>query len=89
MSAASIARIVLPSLALVATCGTAAWVFETTRQTREAPLETVAAIPPAHPQAPAPDVRDEGSAAATEADAHAAPLFDYGGGGPARRSGGR
>jgi hypothetical protein len=73
MNAASIARIVVPSLALVATCGAAAWVFETTRQTREPPLETVAVIPPAHPQPAAPDVRgDEGSAAAAEAEAHAA-----------------
>jgi nucleoid-associated protein YgaU len=72
MNATSIARIVVPSLALVATCGTAAWVFETTRQTREAPLETVAAIPPARPQPAASDVPDEGSAAAAEAEVRAA-----------------
>jgi nucleoid-associated protein YgaU len=77
MTATSIARIVLPSLALVAACG-AAIGFGITHVRREPPVETRAAtaVPAILP--PASGARDEGSAALAtvqaEANAAAAPF---------------
>jgi nucleoid-associated protein YgaU len=77
MTATSIARIVVPSLALVAACG-AAIVFAFTHVRREPPVETRAAtaVPVILP--PASGTRDEGSAALatvqTRANAVAAPF---------------
>src|SRR5450755_1792153 len=70
MTATSIGRIVVPSLALVATCA-AALVFGITHVWREPPVETratiaTAAVPPA-----TLGVRDERSAATAQAEANA------------------
>jgi nucleoid-associated protein YgaU len=76
MTATSIGRIVVPSLAFVAT-GAAALVFGTTHVGREPPAETKALIAAAAVSPAASSVRDEGSAAATaqaEAKAVAAQL---------------
>jgi nucleoid-associated protein YgaU len=69
MTATSIGRIVVPSLALVAACG-AALVFGITHVGREPPVETRAATAaPVSP--PASGARDEGSAAPATAQAEA------------------
>jgi hypothetical protein len=64
MTATSIGRIVVSSLALVAT-GAAALVFGITHVWREPPAETKALIAAAAVSPAASSVRDEGSAAAT------------------------
>jgi nucleoid-associated protein YgaU len=70
MTATSIERIVVPSLALVAACG-AVLVFGITHVQREPPVETraAAATPPVAP--PVSGTRDEGSAALATAQAEA------------------
>jgi hypothetical protein len=75
MTATSIARIVLPSLALVAACG-AAIVFGITHVRHEPPVETRAAtaVPAILP--PASGARDEGSAALATAQAEANALSE-------------
>jgi hypothetical protein len=76
MIATSIARIVVPSLALVATCAVAL-VFGIRHVWREPPAETRAAIAATAVSPAASSIRDEGSAAATaqaEAKAVAAQL---------------
>ena len=77
MTATSIARIVVPSLALVAACG-AALVFGITHVRREPPVEPSAATAAPAILPPASGDRDEGSAAFTTAQAKsnavAAPL---------------
>jgi nucleoid-associated protein YgaU len=77
MTATSIARIVAPSLALVAACG-AALVFGITPVRREPPVVTSAATAAPATSPPASSARHEGSAALAtaqaEANAVAAPL---------------
>jgi nucleoid-associated protein YgaU len=70
MTATSIARIVVPSLALVAACG-AALVFGITHVRREPPAETRAATAATAVSPPASGARDEGSAALAMAQAEA------------------
>jgi len=72
MTAASIGRIVVPSLALVAACG-AALVFGITHLRREPPVETRAATAAPAFAPPASGARDEGSdaLASTQAQANA------------------
>src|SRR5258708_33411872 len=70
MTATSIARIVLPSLALVSACG-AALVFGITHVRREPPDETRAATAAPAVSPPASGARDEGSAALATAQAEA------------------
>jgi len=76
MTATSIGRIVVPSLALVAACG-AALVFGITHVRREPPVETRAATAAPAVAAPASGARDEGSAAlaTAQADANAVAAF--------------
>src|SRR3977135_3943933 len=62
MTATSIARIVVPSLALVAACG-AALVFGITHIRREPPVETSAATAAPTVSSPASSARDQSSAA--------------------------
>ena len=68
MTATSIGRMVAPSLALVATCG-AALVFGVTLLQREQQVKTRAATDAPAVALPAPDARDEGSAALATAQA--------------------
>jgi nucleoid-associated protein YgaU len=70
MTATSIARIVVPSLALVAACG-AALVLGITHLRREPPVETRAATAAPAVAPPASGARDEGSAALATAQAKA------------------
>ncbi|MEH2471100.1 nucleoid-associated protein YgaU [Nitrobacteraceae bacterium AZCC 2161] len=70
MTATSIARIVVPSLALVGACA-AALVFGITHVRREPPVETRAAIAAPVVSQPASGARDEGSAALATAQAEA------------------
>jgi nucleoid-associated protein YgaU len=70
MTAASIGRIVVPSLALVAAFG-AALVVGITHVRREPPVETRAATAAPAVSAPASDARDEGSVALATAQAEA------------------
>src|SRR3982074_888732 len=70
MTATSIARIVVPSLALVAACG-AALVFGITHVRRDPPVETRAATAAPAVSPPASGARDEGSAALATAQAEA------------------
>jgi len=70
MTATSIGRIVVPSLALVAVCG-AALVFGTTHVRRQPPVETRTATPAPAVWPPASGARDEGSAAPATAQAEA------------------
>jgi len=70
MTATSIGRIVVPSLALVAACG-AALVFGITHLRREPPVETRAATAAPAVSPPASGARDEGSAALATAQAEA------------------
>jgi nucleoid-associated protein YgaU len=70
MSVKSIGRIVVPSLALVATCG-AALVFGIPHVRREPPVETRAATAAPAVSPPASGARDEGSAAFATAQAEA------------------
>jgi nucleoid-associated protein YgaU len=70
MTATSIARIVVPSLALVAACG-AALVFGIAHVRREPPVETRAATAAPAVAPPASGARDEGSAALATAQAKA------------------
>jgi hypothetical protein len=70
MTATSIARIVVPPLALVAACG-AALVFGITHVRREPPVETKAATAAPAILLPASGARDEGSAALATAQAKA------------------
>jgi nucleoid-associated protein YgaU len=70
MTATSIGRIVVPSLALVAVCG-AALVFGTTHVRRQPPVETRTATPAPAVWPPASGDRDEGSAAPATAQAEA------------------
>ena len=70
MTATSIGRIIVPSLALVAACG-AALVFGITHVRREPPVETRAATAAPAVSAPASGARDEGSAALATAQAEA------------------
>src|SRR5260221_7524420 len=76
MTATSIGRIVVPSLALVAACG-AALVFGITHVRREPPVETRAATAAPAVSPPASGPRDEGSAslAKAQADANAVAAF--------------
>jgi nucleoid-associated protein YgaU len=70
MTGTSIARIVVPSLVLVAACS-AALVFGTTHVMREPPVETKAATAAPAVSPPASGDRDEGSAAFAAAQAEA------------------
>jgi nucleoid-associated protein YgaU len=70
MTATSIGRIVVPSLALVAACG-AALVFGTTHVWRQPPVEIRAATAPPAVSPPASVARDKGSAALATAQAEA------------------
>ena len=70
MTATSIGRIVVPSLALVAVCG-AALVFGTTHVRRQPPVETRTATAAPAVWPPASGARDEGSAAPATAQAEA------------------
>jgi nucleoid-associated protein YgaU len=70
MTATSIGRIVVPSLALVAACG-AALVFGITHVRREPPVETRAATAAPALSSPASGARDDGSAALATAQAEA------------------
>ena len=70
MTATSIARIVVPSLALVAACG-AALVFGITHEWRDPPVETRAATAAPAVSPPVSGARDEGSAALATAQAEA------------------
>ena len=70
MTTTSIGRIVVPFLALVATCG-AALVFGITHVKREPPVETKAATAAPAASPPASGDRDEGSAALATAQAEA------------------
>src|SRR5260370_6032783 len=70
MTATSIGRIVVPSVALVAACG-AALVFGITMIRREAPVETSAATVAPTVSSPASSARDESSAALATAQADA------------------
>ena len=70
MTATSIGRIVVPSLALVAVCG-AALAFGITHVWREPPLETKATTAAPAVSPPASGTRDEGSAALATAQAEA------------------
>ena len=70
MTATSIGRIVVPSLALVAVCG-AALVFGTTHVRRQPPVETRTATAAPAVWPPASGDRDEGSAAPATAQAEA------------------
>jgi nucleoid-associated protein YgaU len=70
MTATSISRIVVPSLALVAACG-AALVFGITDIRREPPLETSAATAAPAVSSPASSARDDSSAALATAQADA------------------
>ena len=70
MTATSMGRIVVPSLALVAACG-AALVFGITHVRREPPVETGAATAATTVSRPASGARDEGSAVLATAQAEA------------------
>ena len=70
MTATSIERIVVPSLALVAACG-AALVFGIMHVQREQPIETTAATATPAAAPPVSGTRDEGSAALATAQAEA------------------
>jgi len=70
MTATSMSRIVVPSLALVAACG-AALVFGITYIRREPPVETSAATAAPTVSSPASSARDESSAALATAQADA------------------
>src|SRR5260221_10788736 len=69
MTATSIGRIVVPSLALVAACG-AALVFGITHVRRDPPVETRAATAAPAGAPPASGARDEGSAAPATAQTY-------------------
>src|SRR3984893_14640731 len=70
MTATSMSRIVVPSLALVAACG-AALIFGITPIRREPPVETSAATAGPTVSSPASGARDETSAAPATAQADA------------------